>query len=214
VAKFSAQDDDWPHSIDAERRAMHCQLQCIVTAFELLSGQGEAINLDLSAFMNSLYALIPTLAMSPFIEEPLPGEFAHPGSNKESTSSLSSLFFRALALALTPKGMAHMSASHAPSTRSAAFVKRLLAAALDFPAATSKQALEFVNTLRGLDSRLDALFSTEERTANGLYRPDLDEPELSSPWSAAAWEPLLLCRRHWDKDVRTQALSVADFVRS
>jgi len=40
------------------------RLLCISTAFELLSGQGEALNVDLSDFADHLYAIIPFIGIS------------------------------------------------------------------------------------------------------------------------------------------------------
>ncbi len=46
------------------------RLLAIVTAFELLSGQGESLNIDLSAFIDQLYALLRPLGLDTSIEDP------------------------------------------------------------------------------------------------------------------------------------------------
>ncbi|EJD53042.1 nucleolar complex-associated protein 3 [Auricularia subglabra TFB-10046 SS5] len=193
-----------------DRRELQYRLQCIVTAFELLSGQGEAITIDLEDFVTHLYKLIPTLALCPSLEAPLDERGASSGPN---AASLSTMMLRALTLALAPRG-APSGSAHASPTRTAAFVKRLLTTSLSLPSTTAQKTLAFVRTLVAQDPRLDALFSTEERCANGRYRPDLDDPQLSCPWSTSAWECVTLCQKHWDTKVRKEATLLADFVRA
>jgi len=53
------------HALAANARH---QLSCILTAYELLSGQGEALTIDLSDFTNQLYALIQSLSLAPEID--------------------------------------------------------------------------------------------------------------------------------------------------
>lgn len=117
---------------------MRERLLCIVTAFELLSGQGEALNLDLTDFVNSLYALLVPLALSPSIERN-PGRSAQ-GADGEGVPARKSpteadLLFRALQNAFFTTR-----ASIAP-TRSLAFAKRILTATLHWPPSTVLRGL-------------------------------------------------------------------------
>ncbi|OBZ75212.1 Nucleolar complex protein 3 [Grifola frondosa] len=186
-------------SHDASEIAMvQHQLLCIVTAFELLSGQGEALDIDLSDFINRLYAIIPTLSLLPDIEAP-PREAFASDLRSPKAQSTSDILFRALHLRLPPPW------------RSAAFAKRLLAASLQWPSATAVRALQLVHELLERDPKLEALLSTEERSGNGVYRADLDDPQLSNPFEASFWELHVLARAHWDRGVREEAGKLLNF---
>ncbi|EED79542.1 hypothetical nucleolar complex-associated protein 3, partial [Postia placenta Mad-698-R] len=167
------------------------QLLCIVTAFELLSGQGEALDIDLTDFINGLYAILPALCLAPDVE-------ASPAASFKSEvrvarpQSTADMLFRALDLVFSPRA----SASAAPPWRAAAFAKRLLGAALNWPPATASRAVEFVAALVERDPKLEALLSTEDRAGNGVYRPDLDDPQLSNPFGTTFWELHLLANDH------------------
>ncbi|KAI0093628.1 nucleolar complex-associated protein 3 [Irpex rosettiformis] len=180
-------------------------LLCIVTAFELLSGQGEALDIDLSDFSNRLYAMLPSLALMSDIETP-----PHTPSHLSSSSSLSptipkaasvaDMLFRALHLAFSRR-----TAGTSPPWRSAAFAKRLAGASLHWPPSTAIRAIEFVGALIEQDPKLEALLSTDDRSVDGVYRPDLDDPQLSNPFGTNLWELFVLAETHWDKGVRDVA---------
>ncbi|KAJ7097959.1 nucleolar complex-associated protein-domain-containing protein [Mycena belliarum] len=168
------------------------RLQCIVTAFELLSGQGEALNIDLSDFIARLYALI------------LPLSLADPGTGPAD------MLFRALNIVFSPRTFG----AAAPPWRAAAFAKRLLTAALHWPPAPAVRAVEFVGGLLAKDSKLAALLSTEERALDGAYRADVDDPQLCNPLGTCFWELVALGGQHWDPRVRAEARKVMAFTRS
>ncbi|KAI0082699.1 nucleolar complex-associated protein 3 [Panus rudis PR-1116 ss-1] len=203
---------DAPHGEDSsapaptDTREVQHQLLCIVTAFELLSGQGEALDIDLTDFVNRLYAMIPSLCLQAHIETPPPIEFvAEMRVSKPSTTS--DMLFRALQLAFSPR----TSAGSAPPWRSAAFAKRLLTASLHWPSATVLRAIDFVLGLVERDFKLEALLSTEDRSVDGVYRPDLDDPQLCNPFGTSFWELHLLSRTHWDAKVREAARRLLNF---
>jgi len=180
------------------------QLLCIVTAFELLSGQGEALDIDLTDFINGLYAILPSLSLALESETPPTLTFKADVSVSKPQST-ADMLFRALHLVFTPRA----SSSAAPPWRTAAFAKRLLNAALQWSPATATRAIEFVGVLIEREPKLEALLSTEERSGNGVYRPDLDDPQLSNPFGSTFWELHVLARRHWDLRVRDQARKIS-----
>ncbi|KAI8998713.1 nucleolar complex-associated protein 3 [Trametes punicea] len=188
-----------PHDVSNIATVQH-QLLCIVTAFELLSGQGEALDIDLSDFINRLYAILPQLALMPDIEAPPPSQ-AKTSVRSPPPPSTADVLFRALHLAFTPRS----SAAAAPPWRSAAFAKRLLSAALQWPPATAVRAIELVAVLIERDPKLEALLSTEDRAGNGVYRPDLDDPQLSNPFGTSFYELHTLAEKHWAEQVRVAA---------
>ncbi|KAH7103818.1 nucleolar complex-associated protein 3 [Auriculariales sp. MPI-PUGE-AT-0066] len=197
-----------------QQQDLQYQLQCIVTAFELLSGQGEAITIDLEDFVTYLYKMIPTLATCPTLEAPVDSAVKRNASGEALPKvSLSSMLLRALSLALLPRRLQQVGTAHTTPTRTASFIKRLLSACLSMPPRTSQQLLVFVRTLVATDVRLEALFTSDERSHNGRYRADLDDPQLANPWSTSAYEVIALCERHWDANVREEAARLANFVR-
>ncbi|KAA1469484.1 nucleolar complex-associated protein 3 [Dentipellis sp. KUC8613] len=193
-----------PRALTSHDSIRH-RLSCIVTAFELLSGQGEALNIDLGDFLMHLYAIILPLSLSPSIEAP-----PRAASARTRAPSASELLFRALALAFSP----HATAGAAPPWRAAAFAKRLLTAALHWPPATAVRALECVEGLVARDTKLEALLSSEDRTVDGVYRPDLDDPQLANPFATSLYELQLLRERHLDGRVRAAAARVAGLAKA
>ncbi|KAI0306372.1 nucleolar complex-associated protein-domain-containing protein [Multifurca ochricompacta] len=200
-------DDNTPreqsHALAAPGESVRHQLWSIITAYELLSGQGEALNVDLSDFTTQLYTLVLSLSLAPEID-------ATPSSDAPSPSSsppVSDLLFRALHLAFASRAAV-------PPWRAAAFAKRLLTAALHWPGAIAFRALEFVTRLVTHDPRLEALLSTEESTVDGIYRPDVEDPQLSNPFATSAYELHLLRTVHVDAQVREAAANLANYVRT
>lgn len=115
--------------------------------------------------------------------------------------STADVLFRALHLVFIPR-----SASAAPPAwRSAAFAKRLLCAALQWPPATAARTIELVSELVERDPKLEALLSTEDRTGNGVYRPDVDDPQVCNAFGSSFWELHTLAREHWAEQVRLVA---------
>ncbi|KAI0670464.1 nucleolar complex-associated protein 3 [Trametes maxima] len=201
-----------PHDASNIATVQH-QLLCVVTAFELLSGQGEALDIDLGDFVNRLYAILPQLALMPDIEAPPPDHTSNRTAQHNSSSSrggpppsTADVLFRALHLAFTPRS----SAAAAPPWRSAAFAKRLLGAALQWPPTTAVRAIELVAELVERDPKLEALLSTEDRAGNGVYRADLDDPQLSNPFGTSFFELHALASTHCAAQVRGAAGKLLD----
>ncbi|KAI0831218.1 nucleolar complex-associated protein-domain-containing protein [Trametes gibbosa] len=191
-----------PHDASNIIATVQHQLLCVVTAFELLSGQGEALDIDLSDFINRLYAILPQLALMPDIEAPPPRAANTLVRGTVSPESTADVLFRALRLAFTPRSSA---AAAAPPWRSAAFAKRLLGAALQWPPGPAVRAVELVAELVERDPKLGALLATEDRAGDGVYRADVDDPQLSNPFGTSFFELHALAARHWAETVRAVA---------
>ena len=192
---------------------------------------GEALNVDLSDFTTQLYDLIQSLSLTPGFDaaptsrRSAPSSPSHRGitagtSASASTApvmvattasavmpSTSDLLFRALQLAFAPR-------ASVPPWRAAAFAKRLLTAALHWPGAVAQRALDFVAKLVAREPRLEALLSTEDRTVDGVYRPDVEDPQLSNPFATSAYELYLLQTAHVDAQVREAATKLANYTRT
>ncbi|KAJ6630767.1 nucleolar complex-associated protein-domain-containing protein [Mycena sp. CBHHK59/15] len=113
-ADADAEDAEGAEDPLGDARDVRLRLQCIVTAFELLSG--EALNIDLSDFVAQLYAIILPLSLAPSIEDADAGAGGRRLRTCSSARSTSSLLTAALHWA--PR----------PALRALAFVRGLLAA--------------------------------------------------------------------------------------
>ncbi|KAI9473913.1 MAG: CBF/Mak21 family-domain-containing protein [Benjaminiella poitrasii] len=163
------------------------RLLCIITAFQLLSGQGEALNYDLKEFYKEIYKILFKATFHTKIEE-------KPDSQKETESEM---LLKGLELMFLKK-------RQVPVNRLAAFIKRFALVALHMPNKTVLQCLALVNRLVQKDHRLDALLQSEDRASSGVYAPLLEDPELCNPFGTSLYE-LFLYQNHYDPQVRNLA---------
>ncbi|KAH8829176.1 nucleolar complex-associated protein-domain-containing protein [Flagelloscypha sp. PMI_526] len=189
--------EDGPSTSEADQ--VQSKLLCIVTAFDLLSGQGEVLTIDLVDFIASLYSLITPLSLDTTIDT----------VSSVTNKSTADLLFRALDAIFTPRS----SASTNPSWRSAAFAKRLLSASMHWPGPVVVRALQFVHGLVAKDRKMEALLSTEEMAHDGVYRPEVNDPQLSNPFATCLWEVHALRLHHTDQNVRQEAEKLASYER-
>ena len=103
------------------------KLQCVITAFQLLTGQGEALNLDLREFQVHLYQLLPQMMTA-----------SHVGLHAQHGKTESQLLVRALDL------MLFKLRPHPPISRVAAFAKRITNISLHLPSTISRQLIDIV----------------------------------------------------------------------
>lgn len=233
ITRDSDGEDDFDspdsHSSDYALDVQH-RLLCIVTAFELLSGQGsyfffaeratevdvvtyvhvgEALNIDLSDFINHLYAIILPVSLLPQIDVPLPTQFISKFRTTRSPA-IADMLFGALMVVFAPRTLGGPSMPW----RSAAFAKRLLIASINWPPSVTLRALEFIETLLAKDPKLEALLSTEDRTADGVYLPMVDDPQLSQPFGTSFFELLLFQQCHFDSQIREAAKRLCSYTRT
>lgn len=148
--------------------------------------------------MTRLYSIILPLSSTLDIE-----------TNGPVGQSTADMLFRALNIVFSPR----TAGNAAPPWRSAAFAKRLLAASLHWPPTTALRAIAFVKELIAKDGKLEALLSTEDRTVDGSYRSDVDDPQLSNPFGTSFWELHLLRQSHCNAKVQEEARKLAVFLR-
>ena len=203
--------------------SVRIQLLCVVTSLELLSGQGkpgrsgvyedkaddpagEALNIDLSAFITLLYGLIPSLTFSTSIEDKVS---AHSIRHRSSYSTLpeGELLFRCLFSIFVKSRMPN------PATRILAFSKRLTLAALHWPKGSALRALEFIRQLLVKDRVLESMLNTEDRRRDGVYKYDATEENLSNSEATVWWELTLLENSHFDEEVRAAAAKLATWTK-
>lgn len=128
-------------------------------------------------------------------------------------TSIADLLFRALDVVFSPSTSNNAGGAGGPAYRAAAFAKRLLGASMHWPAPVAVRALRFVKSLLAKHPKLEALLSTDDRTYNGIYRPDVDDPQLCQPFESSFWEVYLLQKRHWDPRVREEAKKIINYSR-
>lgn len=195
---------DEPHQDDSRKA-----LLCLVTAFELLSGQGEALNIDLSDMVSHLYAILLPLCSASALED-VPEMTQTTQTARQTNSHLvrtdADLLLRALDLCLLRPRLSDL-----PSERSAAFIKRILICALYTPTTTTLRLLGVVRSMIGKDPKLEALLDTEDRAKNGKFDPAAqdEDVELARPLAAGevAWE-LHVLARHVNIDIASTAQSI------
>ncbi|KAG8217486.1 nucleolar complex-associated protein-domain-containing protein [Butyriboletus roseoflavus] len=190
----------WHQNTDIQHR-----LLCIVTAFELLSGQGEALNIDLCDFVNHLYSII--LPISELLQiDDLPSTT---GSRTAQQPTIPDMLFRALTIVFSPR-----TAGSALPWRSAAFAKRLLIASLNWSPAVALRALDFVGSLVMKEPKLETLLSTDDRQVDGVYLPEVEDPQLSLSFGTCFFELLQLQQRHYDSRIRESARRLSSYTRT
>jgi nucleolar complex protein 3 len=161
---------------------------------------GETLNIDLSDFVSRLFAMLLPLSHAFETER----ESLTVESDK---SSVIDMLFHALSIIFSPK----TSGARASPLRSAAFAKRLLSVSLQWPPYAALRSLDFVSSLIAKDPKLEAMLSTEDRIFNGIYRADVDDPELCHPFESSFWELHALHQNHWDPKVRQKAKKLLEF---
>jgi nucleolar complex protein 3 len=232
---------------DIQGDKVRMPLLCVITAAQILSGQGkfyhhtylsvlfsfivgEAINYDLKDFYTLLYTLLFPVAMkasaSEIIEEDGISTVAQ-SSKKRKTTTKSETTRVATDAELVMRGldMLLLQRKHVPVERVAAFLKRIATVSLHLSSSVPAQMLQRINTaiqaslviltlndianqfIKQRRNQLDALLSDEDgRMGNGIYLPELDDPDLCNPLATSMWELALLkvsnyCRldRHTDE---------------
>ncbi|XP_075697528.1 nucleolar complex protein 3 homolog [Rhinoderma darwinii] len=153
-------------------------LHCVQTAFNILSGQGDVLNIDPLNFYSHLYKTLFGLSA---------------GSTNDDTV----IALQCLELMLTKRR------KQVSPQRALAFIKRLSVLALHV---LPNSCIGIMSTNRGLLQtfpKTDILLDNESQ-GSGLYLPELDEPEYCNAQNTALWE-LHTLQRHYHPVVRVFA---------
>ncbi|KAJ1948084.1 hypothetical protein IWQ62_006947 [Dispira parvispora] len=180
------------------RLPVRLSLLCVVTAFQLLSGQGEALNLDLQAFYTHLYAVIPDLACHPTLEAPHQSHATNQAITTQAAGvdSEADLLLKALEILFFKR-------ERVPMDRAAAFAKRILMTCVHFPPNVTVKCIALVRMLVTKYSRLDQLLSSTETLSSGIYHLELPDPDLCNPFASCMWEIHALLK-HYHPKVREE----------
>ncbi|XP_062988964.1 nucleolar complex protein 3 homolog isoform X2 [Elgaria multicarinata webbii] len=145
-------------------------LHCILSAFHILSGQGDVLNIDPLKFYTHLYKTLLKL---------------HAGATNEDVG----IVLQCLDVMLTKRR------KQVSQQRALAFIKRLSTLALHVLPNASIGILATSRTLMHVFPRTDLLLDNESQ-GSGLYLPELEEPEYCNAQNTALWE-LHTLQRHY-----------------
>ncbi|XP_049320986.1 nucleolar complex protein 3 homolog [Astyanax mexicanus] len=153
-------------------------LHCILTAFHILSGQGDVLNIDPLKFYTHLYKTLLVL---------------HAGaSNTDMT-----IVLKCLDVMLTKRR------KQVTLHRALAFLKRLATLALHVMPDSCVGILAANRTLIHTFPKCDILLDNDMQ-GSGVYLPELDEPEYCNPQNTCLWE-LHTLKRHYHPMVKKYA---------
>uniref|UniRef100_A0A8C0XL49 Nucleolar complex protein 3 homolog n=1 Tax=Castor canadensis TaxID=51338 RepID=A0A8C0XL49_CASCN len=145
-------------------------LHCVQTAFHILSGQGDVLNIDPMKFYTHLYKTLFKL---------------HAGATNEGVE----IALQCLDVMLTKRR------KQVSQQRALAFIKRLCTLALQVLPNSSIGILATTRILMHTFPKTDLLLDNESQ-GSGVFLPELDEPEYCNAQNTALWE-LHMLRRHY-----------------
>lgn len=193
VMKEIIMDTDLTELSSSEVRKV---LLCIVSSFSLVShNRHMKISVDLSTFVNALYAILFNVALDADIElsykslrlaDPLNQELVKPSVN---VSTKAELLLKAL-------DYTFFRTNSGTRERAAAFTKRLYVAMMHTPERTTVALLKFVDKLMTKYPEIGGLYSTEDRIGNGSYNINTDIISRSNAGAATLWENATLNKHY------------------
>ncbi|XP_070539913.1 nucleolar complex protein 3 homolog [Ptychodera flava] len=150
-------------------------LHCILTVFQLLSGQGQALNIDPLKFYSHLYRILFELHTEKHIQDlPIALQCLDVMINKRK--------------------------KQVTVQRVLAFAKKLGSLSLQVPPNASLGILAAVRSFLLMHTKCEVLLDNDT-TGSGVFLPELQEPEHCNAHNTALWE-LYLLRRHYHPSVR------------
>ncbi|XP_065527979.1 nucleolar complex protein 3 homolog [Lathamus discolor] len=150
-------------------------LHCILSAFHILSGQGDVLNIDPMKFYTHLYKTLFSL---------------HAGGTNDDIG----IVLQCLDVMFAKRR------KQVSQQRALAFLKRLSTLALHVLPNSSVGILATNRILMQTFPRMDLLLDNESQ-GSGVYLPELDEPEHCNAQNTALWE-LHLLQRHYHPTVQ------------
>ncbi|XP_065602227.1 nucleolar complex protein 3 homolog [Cyrtonyx montezumae] len=157
-------------------------LHCILSAFQILSGQGDVLNIDPMKFYTHLYKTLFSL---------------HAGGTNNDIG----IVLQCLDVMLAKRR------KQVSQQRALAFMKRLSTLALHVLPNSGIGILATNRILMQTFPKMDLLLDNESQ-GSGVYLPELDEPEHCNAQNTALWE-LHLLQRHYHPTVQKFAAHLA-----
>lgn len=159
------------------------QLYCIQTVFSILSGIGEALNIDPTRFYKYLYKdLLRT----------------HAGKNHDHFK----IVIDTLSTAVVKRR------KKITNKRMIGFVKRVATLSLQLLHNGTLSSLGFIKLMLQLNSSIDILLDLDSAVGDGKYQPEIDDPEYCNAGSTSIYE-LSLLLKHYHPLVRRYAQHIA-----
>ncbi|XP_068894937.1 nucleolar complex protein 3 isoform X2 [Tenebrio molitor] len=159
------------------------QLHCVQTVFSILSGQGEALNIDPTRFYVTLYKnLLVTHA------------------SKNYSNFL--IVLKTLNDALIKRR------KKITNKRTISFVKRLATLSLQLLHNGALGSLSLIKTTMQMSRSVDVLLDLDTSFGDGKFQPELEDPEYSNASSTALYE-LILLTKHYHPVVAKYAKNIA-----
>nr|CAD7588236.1 unnamed protein product [Timema genevievae] len=162
--------------VEEESLGHRAQLHCVQTVFTILSGQGDVVNIDPSRFYRHLYK-----------------NLLHIRAGRNHGDLLIVLQTLDTVLIRRRKKISQQ--------RVLAFTKRLATMSTQLLHNGALGCLALIKTVMQLNKSVDILLDPDSSIGQGIYFPELDEPEYCNANSTALWE-LLPLRRHYHPTVR------------
>ncbi|XP_014661540.1 PREDICTED: nucleolar complex protein 3 homolog [Priapulus caudatus] len=145
-------------------------LHCIQTVFNILSGQGESLNIDPLRFYTDIYNILFKLRAG-------------------TTSNDAPLALKCMEMMIIKRR------KQVSFHRVVAFIKRLCILSLQLEHNSTIAVLIIVRALLQLFPKSDVLLDSDNQ-GSGIYLPDLPEPEYCNAHNSALWELHHLSRHH------------------
>ncbi|KAG8039718.1 hypothetical protein G9C98_000447 [Cotesia typhae] len=159
------------------------RLHCIQTVFTILSGHGSSLTIDPHRFYLHLYKILPDV---------------HMARNEENCEILVHCLTQALINRRKRVTQARLNS----------FIKKILTVTLQLQHHGSLGLLGVVRKLLQLCKTTEILLDTDSSVGEGLYQPELDDPEYCNAHRTAAWE-LVALQRHYHSIVQKMAKNLA-----
>ncbi|CCF60188.1 hypothetical protein KAFR_0J01210 [Kazachstania africana CBS 2517] len=171
-------------------------LLCIVSAFSLVSNHNQMkISMDLSSFIEALYAVLPYVALDADLEfsykslrlaDPLEDQIFNPAVNVSTKAelllkALDHVFFRSRS---------------GTKERAEAFTKRIYMCMGHTPEKTSIALLKFMDKLISRYPEIGGLYSTEDRIGNGHFNMTTDSIAMANAGAATLLENVILSKHY------------------
>ncbi|KFB45528.1 AGAP010308-PA-like protein [Anopheles sinensis] len=158
------------------------QLHCIQTVFVILSGQGEALNIDPARFYSHFYKNLL---------------YVNAGKNHEDMESI----LKTLDIILFKRRR------NVTYYRFVGFVKRLATLCLQVLPNGSLGLISLIRSCMNMNQQLDILLDPEAEVGSGKFDPLIEEPEFSNASCTALFETTCLTR-HYHQTVRKMTVNV------
>lgn len=159
------------------------KLHCIQTVFIILSGQGEALNVEPSRFYTALYKDLL-------------------GIDASTTHDNFPILLRTLDYALLRRR------KKLTNKRIIGFIKRLSTLSLQLLHGSSLGSLGVIKQILQTNKATDILLDVDTSVGDGKFQPEIDDPEYANASTTAVYETTLL-ERHYHDHVRQYAKHIA-----